>query len=74
MNPHSLYQGNRGRMSDGKVINFYVANQLVRQMDDDCAAIVNRGKLIAPCEEGLRDIKVAEAVYRSASTQSVVSI
>jgi glucose-fructose oxidoreductase len=74
MNPHSQYNGNKGDMSDGKVIDFFIANQQAKQMDDDCAAIMSRGKFIAPGEEGLRDIRVVEAVYRSAATRGLVTI
>ena len=57
-----------------KVIDFFIANQQAKQMDDDCAAIMSRGKFIAPGEEGLRDIRVVEAVYRSAATRGLVTI
>jgi glucose-fructose oxidoreductase len=74
MNPHSQYKGNKGDLSDGRLIDFSIANQQARQMDDDCAAIMTQGSLIAPGEEGLRDVRVVEAIYRSAEQQAVVPI
>ena len=74
MEPHSSYNGNKGSMSDGTAINFSVPNQQAKQMDEDAAAIMNNTDLIAPGEEGLRDIRVVEAIYRSAAQNCAINL
>lgn len=64
--PFQSYSGINGRTSDGKILNERIPNQQARQMDDDALAILNNKPVIVPGEEGLRDIRVVEAVYRSA--------
>jgi glucose-fructose oxidoreductase len=65
MEPHSGYGGNKGSMSDGTIIDFPLKSQQAKQLDDDCMALMNKTALIVPGEEGLRDIRVVEAIYRS---------
>jgi glucose-fructose oxidoreductase len=43
-------------------------------MDDDALAIINNTAVIAPGEEGLKDIRVVEAVYRSVAENRKVKI
>ena len=43
-------------------------------MDDDALAIMNKSSLLVPGEEGLKDIRVVEAVYKSAKINSRVEI
>ncbi|MDA0194446.1 MAG: Gfo/Idh/MocA family oxidoreductase [Bacteroidetes bacterium] len=74
MEPHSSYSGNKGSMSDGTVINFPIENQQAKQMDDDANAIMNNTALIAPGEEGLRDIRVVEAIYKSAAQNCAMKL
>ena len=74
MEPQSAYLGNKGSMSDGTIINFPIKNQQAKQMDEDCTAIINGSELIAPGEEGLRDIRVVEAIYKSVATGKSVKI
>lgn len=74
MAPHSSYKGNKGLMSDGTEINFPIENQQAKQMDEDAAALMNKTDLLVPGEEGLRDIRVVEAVYRSAASSTLVKI
>ncbi len=74
MEPHSSYGGNNGSMSDGAIINFPLESQQAKQMDEDAAAIMNNTDLIVPGEEGLRDIRVVEAIYRSAGDNCIVKI
>lgn len=74
MEPHSSYNGNTGSMSDGRVINFSIPNQQAKQMDEDAAAIINKTDLIVPGEEGLRDIRVLEAIYRSAAQHCAIKL
>ena len=38
-----------------------------QQMDDDALSIINGQDMLVPGEEGMRDIRIVEAVYRSAA-------
>ena len=74
MEPQSGYKGNKGSMSDGTIIDFPLKNQQAKQMDEDCLAILNNTDLLAPGEEGLRDTKVVEAIYKSVASGKSVKI
>ena len=74
MEPHSSYSGNNGSMSDGTIINFPIENQQAKQMDDDALALKNGGDMLVPGEEGLRDIRVVEAIYKAAAQNCQVKI
>ena len=74
MEPQSAYSGNKGSMSDGTIINFENKNQQAKQMDEDAFAILNKKTLLVPGEEGLRDIRVVEAIYKAAKSGGNVKI
>lgn len=74
MEPHSSYRGNKGSMSNGTEINFPIESQQAKQMDEDAAALMNKTDLLVPGEEGLRDIRVVEAIYKSANANCIVKI
>ncbi|PQA55119.1 Gfo/Idh/MocA family protein [Siphonobacter curvatus] len=74
LEPQSGYLGNKGSMSDGTKIDFPIKNQQAKQLDEDCLAILNNTALIAPGEEGLRDIRVVEAIYKSVASGKSVKI
>lgn len=74
MEPHSSYGGNNGRMSDGTIISVPLERQQPKQMDEDALAILNNAPMLVPGEEGLRDIRVVEAIYRSAAGNCEVKI
>ncbi len=74
MEPHSSYGGNNGSMSNGTVINFPLENQQAKQMDDDALALINNSPLLVPGEEGLRDIRVVEAIYKSVAQNCEIKI
>lgn len=74
MEPHSAYGGNNGSMSNGTQINFPIQSQQAKQMDEDAASIIQNIDMIAPGEEGLRDIRVVEAIYKSAAQNCIVAI
>lgn len=67
MSPQSGYLGNKGEVSDGTKIDIPLQNQQTKQMDEDCMAIMAGKKLIATGYEGMRDIKIVEAVLKSAA-------
>jgi len=74
LSPFQAYSGVNGKTSDGMILNATIPNEQARQMDDDAEAIMNGKPLIAPGEEGLRDIRVVEAVYKSAAKNDLVMI
>jgi glucose-fructose oxidoreductase len=73
MEPFSSYSGNKGSHSNG-IIDFPLKSQQAKQLDDDCTALMNSTQLIAPGEEGLRDIKVVEAIYQAVKNGGTVKI
>ena len=66
LEPFQSYSGIQGASSKG-TLNLKIPNQQAKQMDDDAEAILNDSVLIVPGEEGLRDIKVVEAIHLSAT-------
>jgi glucose-fructose oxidoreductase len=70
LSPFSSYNGIQGRTSDGTILNATIPNQQAKQMDDDALAIINNMNVLVPGEEGLKDIRVVEAIYKSAGQQS----
>jgi len=63
--PFQQYSGIKGTTSDG-VLNQVIPNQQARQMDDDALAILNNTPVIVPGEEGMKDIRILEAIKKSA--------
>jgi glucose-fructose oxidoreductase len=74
MEPQSSYGNNKGSMSDGTQINFPLASQQPKQLDDDALSIIEKKPMIVPGEEGLRDIRVVEAIYKSVKSGKMVKI
>ncbi len=65
--PFQAYTGVGGVTSDGTKIDPVAnINEQAYQMDDDALAIINpEMKVMVPGEEGMKDIRVVEAAYRS---------
>jgi glucose-fructose oxidoreductase len=74
LEPMQSYSGVRGETSDGILLNATVPNQQARQMDDDALAIINQKAVLVPGEEGMRDIAIVEAIYRSVRENRRISI
>jgi len=76
MEPYSGYNGVKGSGSGGFLVNnpYEVPMQQAMQMDDDALAIINKKPVLVPGEEGLRDIKIVEAIYEAARTGKRVKI
>jgi glucose-fructose oxidoreductase len=74
LSPFQAYNGIAGATSDGKKLNASTPNQQARQMDDDALAIINDTDVMVPGLEGLRDIRVVEAIFRSATKNERVKI
>ncbi|MEQ8715907.1 MAG: Gfo/Idh/MocA family oxidoreductase [Cyclobacteriaceae bacterium] len=74
LRPFQAYGGIRGRTSDGVQLNTRIPNQQAKQMDDDALAILNNRPVLVPGEEGMADIRIVEAIYRSAQSSKKVTI
>jgi glucose-fructose oxidoreductase len=74
LSPFQAYSGVNGITSDGVKLKTVIANQQAKQMDDDALAIMNQTALIAPGEEGMKDIKVVEAIHSAAASKTRVEI
>jgi glucose-fructose oxidoreductase len=74
LEPFQGYSGIKGVTSDGKQLNASIPNQQAKQMDDDALAIINKKPMMVPGEEGLKDIRVVEAVYKSVAQNGRIQI
>jgi glucose-fructose oxidoreductase len=75
VSPYQAYAGVRAQSPLGEIYHDYqVPFQQAKQMDDDALAIVQKKPLIAPGEEGLRDIRIVEAIYKAAATGQRVAL
>ncbi|WP_339723890.1 Gfo/Idh/MocA family oxidoreductase [uncultured Paraglaciecola sp.] len=68
LSPMSEYSGVTGLTSDGRHFPPIKGLQQAIQMDDDALAILNKGPILVPGEEGLRDIHVVQAAFESAAS------
>jgi len=67
LSPFQSYSGVRGKTSSGRLLNKPIANQQATQMDNDALAILNNVEPMVPGQVGLNDIKVVEAIFKSAA-------
>lgn len=75
MEPYSAYSGVKGSSDLGKInFPYEVPFQQAKQMDDDARAIKNNTPMMVPGEEGLRDIKVVQAIYACAKKGAAVEV
>lgn len=74
LEPFQSYSGIKGETSDGIPLNATIPNQQAKQMDDDALAIINKKPVLSPGEEGLKDIRVVEAIYRSVKENKRIAI
>ena len=74
LKPFQSYSGIKGRASDGTLFNKHIPNQQARQMDDDALAIINDTAVLVPGEEGLKDIRVVEAIYKAAQSGKTINL
>lgn len=66
LSPFQTYDGLKGSASDGQVFADAVPHQQAHQMDGDALAIINGTAPRVPGEEGVRDMRVVDAIYASA--------
>jgi glucose-fructose oxidoreductase len=74
LEPFQAYSGINGTTSDGIALNASIPNEQAKQMDEDALAILNGTSVLVPGEEGLKDIRVVEAIYRSVAQNKRVTI
>lgn len=75
MAPFQGYAGNKGKSPLGEInFPYEVPMQQAMQMDADSLAIMGNKPMPVPGEEGLRDIRIVEAILESASTGKRVVI
>lgn len=74
LSPMQSYSGVQGKRSDGVLLNKSIQNQQAKQMDDDALAILEDKTIIATGLEGMKDIRIIEAIIASAESQKSVNI
>lgn len=75
MEPFSGYAGVKGSSPLGEINHPYeVPMQQAMQMDNDAKAILDGTPALVPGEEGLRDIRIVEAILRCAETGQRVAL
>ncbi|MBN2090884.1 Gfo/Idh/MocA family oxidoreductase [candidate division KSB1 bacterium] len=73
LNPFSGYRGIKG-MNKDRLIEFPSINQQATQMDEVAWCIVHDQVMRVPGEEGLRDMKVVEAIRKALKTGGKIKI
>ena len=75
LSPYSAYSGLNGSSPLGDINHRYdVPWQQAKQMDDDALSIMQKKPMLVPGEEGLRDIRIVEAIYKAAGTKQRVTL
>ncbi len=74
LSPMQAYNGVTGERSDGVQLDRPIQNQQARQMDDDALAIMQDRPVIAPGEEGRKDIRIIQAILEAERTGKEVKI
>lgn len=74
LSPFQTYEGVEGRTSDGRKLDKQIDDQQATQMDDDALAILEQRPPLVPGEEGLRDIRIVQAIMESAASGRPVDI
>ncbi len=75
VSPYQSYAGVKAVSPLGEINHRYsVPWQQAKQMDDDALSIMNKKPMLVPGEEGLRDIRIVEAIYKSAGIGKRVAL
>jgi len=73
--PYQAYAGVHATSPLGDInFPYQVPWQQAKQMDDDAMAIMNGKSMLVPGEEGLRDIRIVEAVHKAAASGQRVQL
>lgn len=76
MSPFQDYEGNVGKASDGTVFEAKLGpkpRMQAEQMDQDALAILGDAPLRVPGEEGVRDLRVLDAIFASARNEGAIT-
>jgi predicted dehydrogenase len=68
LEPALYYHGIKGFRSDGRPFSFPDVDQFAAEMDDFALAVRRGTPTRVPGEEGLRDVRIIEALYSAAAT------
>ncbi|QJR82780.1 Gfo/Idh/MocA family oxidoreductase [Alteromonas pelagimontana] len=74
LKPMQSYSGVTGTTSDGKEFSAIDGMQQTIQMDDDAKAILGKGPALVTGEEGLRDIRIVNAIFAAAQSGKRVTL
>lgn len=74
LQPMQTYEGVRGETSDGRQLNEQIDDQQARQMDNEALAILEGRPPVVPAEEGLRDVRLVEAILECIKRGEPVSL
>ncbi|TYT26945.1 Gfo/Idh/MocA family oxidoreductase [Luteimonas viscosa] len=74
LDPAFFYDGNHGRRSDGVGIRYPPIDLFAAELDDFALAILEGRPARVPGEEGLRDVRIMEAIYASARSGRTVRL
>ncbi len=74
LSPMQAYNGLKGERTDGIKIFTKVSNQQALQMDNDALAILNNQDVLVPGMDGLRDIRIVNAIQKSAKIGKRVAV
>jgi glucose-fructose oxidoreductase len=75
VSPYQAYAGVKAVSPLGEINHPYqVPWQQAKQMDDDALSIMEDKPMLVPGEEGLRDIRIAEAIYQCAASGKKVTL
>jgi glucose-fructose oxidoreductase len=73
MESFSSYSGNKGYSTLGE-INYPVDHIQALQMDNDALSILNKQNPLVPGEEGMRDIRIVQAIQQASKNGSTVRL
>lgn len=68
LDPAFFYDGNHGRRSDGVEIRHPPTDLFAAELDDFALSILEGRPARLPGEEGLRDVRIMQAIYEAART------
>lgn len=71
--PFQSYNGIAANTKNGP-IEFKVDNQQAKYMDDNCLSIRQKQPLLVPGEEGLRDMVIVDAIFKSAQDRRLIKL
>jgi len=66
LSPMQSYNGVVGKRSDGVLLDTFVDSQQALQMDDDALALLEKRPMMIKGQEGLEDIRIIQAIIKSA--------